>query len=520
MVSSLPNRRRLVKQGLYDPATEHDACGVGVVANLSGEKTHRILQQAIEVANNLAHRGALGADPLTGDGGGVLFQMPDAFFRRETPALGVDLPQPGRYGVAMVFFPQADAARSACQAIVEREVTRRGLTVLGWREVPVTPEAIGSGARAVAPQIAQCFIGAPDEVPDETELNRRLYIARRCIETAVEGSGIDHPEDFYIPSMFSDRVVYKGLLISSQVNGFYQDLHDPELVSAWAIVHSRFSTNTLGSWRLAHPYRFVAHNGEINTLRGNINWMTARQALFDSPRFSDEEMQSLFPVIQPSQSDTAGFDNALELLINTGRSLPHCLMMMIPEAFENHESMAQETRDFYDYHAALMEPWDGPAMVATTDGRQIAVVLDRNGLRPLRYLITKDGLVVMGSEAGVLDIAPERIERKSRVRPGRVFLIDMEQGRIIPDEEVKPELSRLRPYGQWLRDQRLTLEDLHAPAKVPTPSSPTLREQQRAHGYTSEELTLIIAAMAGLASAESAISGIATSTQASGGVTA
>ena len=488
--------RRLTKQGLYDPAFEHDACGVGVVANLNGQRSHRILEQAIEVANNLAHRGALGADPLTGDGGGVLFQMPDAFFRRETAKLGISLPAPGRYGVAMVVFPPGEADRATCQSIVEAEVRRRGLTVLGWREVPVTPEAIGSIARTVAPQIAQCFIGAPDEVEEESELNRRLYVARRCIESAVEASGIPHSEDFYIPSMFSDRVVYKGLLISTQVNGFYQDLHDPDLVSAWAIVHSRFSTNTLGSWRLAHPYRFIAHNGEINTLRGNINWMTARQALFSSPHFTDEELKSLFPICQPGQSDTASFDNALELLIHTGRSLPHCLMMMIPEAFENHESMAQETRDFYDYHAALMEPWDGPAMVAASDGQQIAVVLDRNGLRPLRYLVTKDGLVVMGSETGVLDIPPEQIELKSRVRPGRVFLIDMEQGRIVPDEEVKPALASRRPYGEWLREQRLTFADLPTPAQVPGPHFSSLRERQRAHGYTTEELGMIMAAMA------------------------
>ena len=488
--------RQLTKQGLYDPAFEHDACGVGVVANLNGQRSHRILEQAIEVANNLAHRGALGSDPLTGDGGGILFQMPDAFFRRETAKLSISLPAPGRYGVAMVFFPQEETDRATCQSIMEAEIRRRGLAVLGWREVPVTPEAIGSNARTVAPQIAQCFIGAPSEVEDESELNRRLYVARRCIESAIEASGIPHPEDFYIPSMFSDRVVYKGLLISTQVNGFYQDLHDPELVSAWAIVHSRFSTNTLGSWRLAHPYRFIAHNGEINTLRGNINWMTARQALFASPHFPDEELESLFPICQPGQSDTASFDNALELLIHTGRSLPHCLMMMIPEAFENHESIAQDTRDFYDYHASLMEPWDGPAMVAASDGQQIAVVLDRNGLRPLRYLVTKDGLVVMGSETGVLDIPPEQIELKSRVRPGRVFLIDMEQGRIVPDEEVKPALASRRSYGEWLREQRLILADLPDPAKVPGAHFDSLRERQRAHGYTTEELGLIMAAMA------------------------
>ena len=489
--------RRLVKQGLYDPAFEHDACGVGVVANLSGRKTHRIIQQAIEIVENLEHRGALGSDPETGDGAGVLIQMPDAFFRAEAERLGFSLPPLGRYGLAVVFFPQDPEERDACRAIVEREVRARGLTCLAWRRVPIDPDAIGAGARSVMPRIEHLFIGAGPQLADGADLNRLLYVARRSIENAVDDAGIENAEDFYIPSMFTDRVIYKGLLISTQVEPFYQDLHEPDVVSAFAIVHSRFSTNTLGSWRLAHPYRFVAHNGEINTLRGNINWMTARQTDLRSPRFTDEEMQSLFPVIaQPGQSDTASFDNTLELLLHTGRPLPHCLMMMIPEAFENHASMSQETRDFYDYHAALMEPWDGPAMIAATDGHQIAVVLDRNGLRPLRYLVTKDGLVVMGSETGVLDIPPDRILLKSRVRPGRVFLIDMDQGRIVPDDELKPDLSVRRPYGDWLRQHRLHIDDLPPPASIPSADLTTLRERQRAQGYTSEELAMIVTAMA------------------------
>ncbi len=486
---------QLAKQGLYDPQFEHDACGVGVVANLSGARTHRIVTQGIEILENLEHRGASGSDAQTGDGAGVLIQMPDAFFRTSA-GLGFPLPPPGEYGVGMIFFPAADAARRLCTEIIERELAAARLPLLGWREVPVRLDAIGTEARRVMPQIAQVFVGRAPDTQEQASFDRRLYLARRRIENAVERSGRDQVQDFYIPSFFANRIVYKGLLLAAQVGRFYRDLSDPSVASAFAMVHSRFSTNTLGSWRLAHPYRYLAHNGEINTLRGNLNWMTARQPDFGAAYFSREEMASLFPIIPPGQSDTACLDNALELLLHTGRSLPHSLMMMIPEAWEQHASMSQARRDFYDYHAALQEPWDGPAMVAATDGHHITVVLDRNGLRPLRYTVTKDGVVVMGSETGVLDIAPANVAIKSRVTPGRMFVIDLDEGRIVEDDEVKAALSRRRPYGEWLAQQRVHLGDLPEPEFVPADDPASLRTRQRQHGYTEEELGMLLTPMA------------------------
>ena len=486
---------RLRKQGLYDPQFEHDACGVGVVANLSGEKTHRIIDQGIEILCNLEHRGARGADPLTGDGAGLLLQTPDDLLRAEAARLGFALPPPGAYGVGMVFLPAAEGPRAACRAIIEQSVADLGARLLGWRAVPVAPETIGVHARRVMPHIAQFFVGGGPDAPDGDALEGRLYLIRRVIEKAVTAAGIAGAADVHIASLSVNTVVYKGLVISSQLPRFYRDLTDERLKSAFALVHSRFSTNTLGAWKLAHPYRFLAHNGEINTLRGNINWMAARQATFTSPRFGDD-LPRLFPIIaDPTQSDTASLDNALELLLRTGRPLAHCLMMLIPEAFERHATMSPEKRDFYDYHAALLEPWDGPAMVMATDGKQIGVVLDRNGLRPLRYMVTKDGLVVMGSETGVLDVPPAQIEQKGRVRPGVIFLIDLAQGRIVGDDEVKHALARRKPYGEWLRAERLHLADLAEPERVPDVDFATLLARQRAHGYTSEELALIIQPM-------------------------
>ena len=486
-------------QGLYDPAFEHDACGVGLVANLSGQHTHTIIEQAIEILENLEHRGALGADPLTGDGAGILVQLPDAFFRAEAARLGIDLPHPGHYGVGMCFLPPDPAQRAWCERRLEDTVAARGLRFLGWRDVPTNPDAIGRAARSVLPVIRQCFVaeGTPAASADRTDgaLERRLYLVRRVVENAIAAADLTGKDAFYISTLSTNRIVYKGLLIARQLKPFYRDLDDPRLVSAFALVHSRFSTNTLGAWPLAHPYRHICHNGEINTLRGNLNSMTARQAVFASDRFGDE-MPDLFPICIPAQSDTATFDNALELLLHTGRSLPQCLMMMIPEAFENHESMSQERRNFYDFHSSLMEPWDGPAMVAATDGKQLAVVLDRNGLRPLRYTVTKDGLVVMGSETGVLEIPPDRVQERGRVRPGRIFLIDMHEGRIVADDEVKQGLAAARPYGQWLSEQRRHLDDLPEPEYVPAANFPTLRDRQQAQGFTSEELTMLVAPMA------------------------
>ncbi len=482
-----------MKQGLYDPQFEHDACGVGVVANLDGSRTHKIIEQGIEILENLEHRGALGADPETGDGAGILVQMPDEFLRAEAERLGITLPALGTYGVGMVFLPSDAEQRRTCEEIFERTIGEVGLDFLGWRTVPVNPDAIGSSARAVLPDIVQCFVGGGGLQGDDLE--RRLYVARRVIEKEIAASGMSHAHDFYVSTLSTNRIVYKGLLITRQLRPFYLDLSDERFISCFALVHSRFSTNTLGAWPLAHPYRYICHNGEINTLRGNINWMTARQAVFESELFG-EDMERLFPICIPGQSDTATFDNALELLLHTGRSLPQCLMMMIPEAFENHESMSRERRDFYDYHASLMEPWDGPAMVAATDGKQLAVVLDRNGLRPLRYTVTKDGVVVMGSETGVLDIPADRVQERGRVRPGRMFLIDMDEGRIVADDEVKASLASAQPYGAWLAEQRLELGSLPEPEHVATTDFDTLRRRQQAQGYTTEELTMLVGPMA------------------------
>ena len=491
-------RAAAAAQGLYDPAREHDACGVGLVANLSGDATHTIIRQAIEVLENLEHRGALGADPLTGDGAGLLMEMPDALLRAEAESLGITLPPLGAYGVGMVFLPQNDDERAWCEARIAEAAAAKGLALLGWRDVPNDPAAIGSGAREVLPVIRQCFLSgaADDGTPLSGDaLERRLYVVRRVVENAVLAADLEQGEQFYISTLSCNRIVYKGLLIASQLRRFYADLDDPRAISRFALVHSRFSTNTLGAWPLAHPYRHICHNGEINTLRGNINAMTARQSVMASDWFGDD-LGDLFPICLPDQSDTATFDNALELLLQTGRPLAQCLMMMIPEAFENHESMSQERRDFYDYHASLMEPWDGPAMVAATDGKQLGVVLDRNGLRPLRYSVTKDGVVVMGSETGVLDIPPERIAQRGRVQPGRIFLIDMDEGRIVTDDEVKRKLAAARPYGRWLDDQRLSLDDLPEPELVPGTNFATLRDRQQSHGFTAEELVMLVAPMA------------------------
>ena len=486
-------RAETAQRGLYDPSLEHDACGVGLVANLSGEATHKIVDQALEVLGNLEHRGALGADPDTGDGAGILIQMPDAVLRAEAATLGITLPPRGQYGVGMVFLPQDDDERAWCEARMQETASAKGLRLLGWRDVPHDAQAIGSGAREVLPVIRQCFVTGEGLAGDALE--RRLYVMRRVVENSVAASDLADPEQFYVSTLSTNRIVYKGLLIAGQLAPFYADLRDRRLISTFALVHSRFSTNTLGAWPLAHPYRHICHNGEINTLRGNINAMTARQAVMSSPEFG-EDLAELFPICIPGQSDTATFDNALELLLHTGRPLAHCLMMMIPEAFENHQSMSQERRDFYDYHASLMEPWDGPAMVAATDGKQLAVVLDRNGLRPLRYTVTKDGVVVMGSETGVLDIPPQRIDRRGRVEPGRIFLIDMDEGRIVADDEVKRGLASARAYGQWLAEQRLSLADLPEPEFVPGTNFATLRDRQQTQGFTTEELVMLLAPMA------------------------
>ena len=487
--------------GLYRPEFEHDACGVGVVADMKGRKSHDIIQKGIEVLLHLAHRGAKGADPETGDGAGILIQMPDAFMQQEATKLGISLPPLGSYGVGMVFLPQDAAEGAACQQIVEQVIREEGQLLLGWRDVPVSPSGIGRLARERQPQIRQVFIGRDDATRDEDEFERKLYLIRKLIENRLLDSGIRDVDNFYIPSLSTNRVVYKGLLLGDQVERFYLDLHDPAMASSFAIVHSRFSTNTLGSWKLAHPYRMVAHNGEINTLRGNINWMVSRQGMMSSPLFGDD-LKRLFPVILPGQSDTASIDNAIEFLVMAGRSLPHVMMMVVPEAWGNHLPMAQEKRDFYEYHSLLMEPWDGPALLAFTDGRRIGVILDRNGLRPFRYLVTEDDLLVMASEVGVLDVPPEKVRFKDRIHPGRMFLLDPDAGGIVDDEALKHSLATREPYGHWLRENLKRLEEIPEPepAQVHVSEPPALVERQRAFGYTQEEMSILMEPMAVLGS--------------------
>ncbi len=484
----------LAKQGLYDPEHEHDSCGVGIVANIRGERSHDIVRKGLDVLINLAHRGACGCDPETGDGAGLLVQVPHQFFKQKCKALDIPLPEPGGYGVGMMFLPRDPVQRARCEEVFERVVAEEGQRVLGWRDVPVDPSTIGAGARDVRPHIRQVFIGPGPGTKTEAELERKLYVIRRVVEREVKRSGLSQKDYFYIPSLSTNRIVYKGLLMAVQLESFYLDLADPSLISSFALIHSRFSTNTLGSWRLAHPYRMLLHNGEINTLRGNTNWMAARQGMFSSELFG-ADIEKLYPIIESGQSDTACIDNALELLVATGRSLPHAMAMLIPEAWGDQVEMPEEKRAFYEYHSCLMEPWDGPALIAFTDGRSVGAVLDRNGLRPFRYLVTTDGLLVMASEVGVLDIPTEKVLYKARLEPGRMFLLDTVQGRIIDDKEIKASLAGRRPYGQWLREQAVALDHLPEPARVQGHDYSTLLTRQQAFGYTAEELRMLLAPM-------------------------
>ena len=481
-------------QGLYDPRHEHDACGIGFVASVRGEKSHDLIEKGILVLLNLTHRGACGCDPDTGDGAGVLIQVPHKFFARECGRLGFALPAPGQYGVAMVFFPVERHQRLSCEGILERIVREEGLAVLGWRDTPIDGSAIGRIARASQPYIQQLFVGRGVDM-DEDAFERKLYVVRKRAETEVAASDIPDKAFFYIPSLSARTIVYKGLLLAPQIAHFYQELSDPDVESALCMVHQRFSTNTFPSWPLAHPYRYVAHNGEINTLRGNVNWMHARQSILQSPLFGDD-LKKLFPIIAPGGSDSANLDNAVELLLQAGRSLPHAMAMLIPEAWAGNPHMDPEKRAFYEYHASLMEPWDGPAAIAFTDGRVIGATLDRNGLRPGRYVVTEDGLVVMASEAGALPVAPEQIKKKGRLQPGKMFLVDTVEGRIIPDREIKQQLAARQPYARWLEENQITLDHLPEPIRFHGSDHPTIVRRQRAFGYTDEDVKMILTPMA------------------------
>ena len=468
---------------------------MGLVASIRGEKSHDIIRKGLEVLINLTHRGAAGCDPETGDGAGILIQIPHTFFAQECDELGFKLPEPGAYGVAMVFLPVDKQDRLLCEGIFERIAQEEGLTVLGWRDTPVNGIAIGREARASQPYIQQFFVGRPESFKDlnEDAFERLLYRVRRRTENEIAASDNESKEDFYIPSLSCRTIIYKGLMLAPQIEKFYFELANPLVVSALCLVHQRFSTNTFPSWKLAHPYRYIAHNGEINTVRGNVSWMNARQSVLDSPLHS--KMEDLFPVIMPEGSDSASLDNAAEFLFQSGRSLPHVMAMLIPEAWSGNPDMDEEKRAFYEYHASLMEPWDGPASIAFTDGRVIGATLDRNGLRPGRYVITKDDLVVLASEAGVIEVPPQDVRKKGRLQPGRMFLVDTVAKRIISDAEIKKQLASRQPYGEWIKEQQVTLEHLPEPNRLIQSNPETLLRRQRAYGYSEEDLKVLLAPM-------------------------
>jgi len=492
-------------QGLYDPAHEHDACGVGFVAHIKGEKTHAIVSQALKILENLDHRGAVGADALMGDGAGILIQLPDALYREDMAragtapdgSVGVTLPPQGEYGVGMIFLPKEHASRLACEQELVRAIRAEGQVLLGWRDVPVNADMpMSPTVRAKEPVIRQVFIGRGNDVIVQDALERKLYVIRKTASAAISHLNLKHGKEYYVPSMSSRTIIYKGLLLADQVGTYYKDLQDQRCVSALGLVHQRFSTNTFPEWPLAHPYRYVAHNGEINTVKGNYNWMKAREGVMSSAVLG-ADLQKLYPISFADQSDTATFDNCLELLTMAGYPISQAMMMMIPEPWENHSSMDPRRRAFYEYHAAMLEPWDGPASIVFTDGRQIGATLDRNGLRPSRYCITDDDLVIMGSESGVLPIPENKIVRKWRLQPGKMFLIDLEQGRMIDDEELKSALANSKPYKQWIENLRIRLDDVaEHPVGLPEPSGIALLDRQQAFGYSQEDFKFLMAPMA------------------------
>ena len=482
-----------LQQGLYDPRQERDACGVGFVAHIKGKQSHEMINQGLHVLRNLTHRGAVGADPLAGDGAGILLQIPDQFLRDEMGWGNIRLPAAGEYGVGMLFLPRDEAARAACEKIVAEKISAEDQYLLGWRDVPVDGSGLGESVKKVEPVVRQVFIGRGKNCSDGDSFERKLFVIRKTMEHAVSRLAGSLGKGFYCPSMSSRTIVYKGMLLANQVGEYYLDLQDTRVVSALALVHQRFSTNTFPTWDLAHPFRMIAHNGEINTVQGNVNWMTARHAAMSS-RLLGEDLEKLWPLIVEGQSDSACFDNALELLVAGGYSLPHAMMLLIPEAWAGNPLMDEERRAFYEYHAALMEPWDGPAAVAFTDGRMIGATLDRNGLRPARYLITDDDLVLMASEMGVLDVPQHKIVKKWRLQPGKMFLIDMQAGRIVDDTELKNQLAAAKPYRQWIEKSRYFLGDLPDGAAKPELHA-SLLDTQQAFGYSQEDIKFILTPM-------------------------
>ena len=484
-----------IRQGLYDPRHEHDACGVGFVVHIKGHKSHTIVEQGLELLRNLTHRGAVGADPYAGDGAGILIQIPDVFFRKECQTLDITLPSEGDYAVGMLFLPQDIVSRISCERVITHYTEQEGCSVLGWRDVPVNNVDLGPTAKKVEPYVRQVFIGRGENCADQTAFERKLFVIRKQVENAIRDLNLQEGESFYIPSLSTRTIVYKGMLLANQVGPFYPDLNDELIISAMALVHQRFSTNTFPTWDRAHPFRMIAHNGEINTLRGNMNGMAARRHSIASKILGDD-VHKLWPLIAEGQSDSACFDNAVELLVAGGYSLAHAMMLLIPEAWAGNVLMDETLRAFYEYNAALMEPWDGPAAIAFTDGRQIGATLDRNGLRPARYLVTDDDFVMMASEMGVLNIPQHKIIKKWRLQPGKMLMIDTVQGRIIDDSELKTELSTRFPYAEWLDKTRILVSKLPVEVSAMAPDAATLLDRQQAFGYTREDIEFILKPMA------------------------
>src|SRR5215218_2939970 len=482
-------------QGLYNPSNEQDSCGVGFIADMKNRKTHDIVEQGLAILHNLDHRGAVGADPKMGDGCGILVQIPHKFFAAECAKVGIWLPEAGEYGVGHLFMPRDPEGFQLVEEIVTKAVADEGLTFLGWRDVPVDSSDLGESVKASEPLHRQIFVGPGKSGEDQEAFERRLFVARKVISNAVYNLKDPRTAGYYPVSLSSRTIVYKGMVLVRQLGGYYSDLQDPRFESALALVHQRFATNTFPTWQLAHPYRMIAHNGEINTLRGNVNWMAARQASVGSDLFGDA-ISKLWPISYEGQSDTACFDNALEFLVRGGYSLSHAMMMLIPEAWAGNPLMDDDRRAFYEYHAALMEPWDGPAAICFTDGRQIGATLDRNGLRPARYLVTDDGLVVLASEMGVLPIPEEKIIEKWRLQPGKMLLIDLEQGRIVSDDEIKQQLSSAHPYPDWLERTQIVLEDLKPVQARESRTDVSLLDRQQAFGYSQEDLKILMQPMA------------------------
>ena len=482
------------QQGLYEPQTESDACGVGFVVNMKGRKSHEIVDNALTILKNLLHRGACGCEENTGDGVGILIQKPHKFFKRVCSDININLPNDDEYGTGMVFLPVNKSQSKDCQKIFEKIIKEENQKLLGWRDVPTNDSSLGPTAKEGEPTFKQIFIGKNKDL-DSAAFDRKLYIIRKRVENIIWNSDMTEQSLFYVPSLSCRTFLYKGMLTGTQIEPMFPDLSDPDVESALALVHQRFSTNTMPEWKLAHPFRYISHNGEINTVRGNSNWMRARESLCKSELFGDD-ISKLFPIVTEGGSDSAIFDNVMEFLYMSGRPLPHAVLMMIPEAWSGHETMDQKRKDFYEYHACLMEPWDGPASIAFTDGDVIGAVLDRNGLRPSRYYVTKDDMVVMASEVGVLDIPPENIEIKERLHPGRIFMVDTKQGRIIDDSELKEEFVNAEPYGEWLKEHLIPIEKLSPPAKLLNSDSGTLLQRQQIFGYTYEDLKILMAPMA------------------------